>query len=103
MINSQSWELIPHTLREEIAVMFLDVFTDGAVTALKEGVPQDQEGSAVTWMKLTVDEKGCRELRDILGDVEKRFRRMAARNEKRLGGEEGTPIVVAVAAFKATD
>ena len=76
-------------------------FTTRAVEALDAGTTESREGSGVTWLPLNVDEQGWKELRGVLGKVEKGFRAVADKSAERMDSpRDGIPVIVAVAAFE---
>lgn len=101
VMGSRTWKAVPPALRSRYAGTALANFTARAVEALDAGTAETREGSGVTWLPLNVDEQGWNELRDVLGNVEKRFRGVADKSAGRLGRPmDGIPVIVAVAAFE---
>lgn len=100
-LGSRTWKAVPAALRTRYAGTALADFTTRAVEALDAGTAESREGSGVTWLPLRVDEPGWKELRGVLGNVEKRFRAVADKSAKRLESPRaGIPVIVAVAAFE---
>lgn len=100
-VGSRMWKAVPPALRTRYAGTALAAFTTRAVEALDAGTVQSREGSGVTWLPLSVDEQGWRELQGVLDNVEKRSRAVADKSAERMEGpRDGFPIVVAVAAFE---
>lgn len=100
-IGSRNWKAVPPSLRTHYAGTALADFTNRAVEALDAGTAESREGSGVTWLPLTVDEQGWKELRRVLGSVEERFRAVANRSAERMDSpRDGIPVIVAVAAFE---
>jgi DNA-binding transcriptional ArsR family regulator len=101
MMGARTWKAVPPALRTRYAGTALADFTTRAVEALDAGTPETREGSGVTWLPLNVDEQGWKELRGVLGNVEKRFREVADKSAERLERPtDGIPVIVAVAAFE---
>ena len=100
-IGSRAWNQVPAALRTHYAGSSLATFTERAIEALDAGTAESREGSGLTWIPLNVDEQGWKELRRVLGNVEKRFRAVGDKSAERMGGsEEGIPVIVAVAAIE---
>ena len=101
-IGSATWREVPPALRAHYAGSALASFTDRAIEALDAGTVESREGSGVTWLPLNVDEQGWKELRRVLGNVEKRFRTVADKSAERMENpRNGFPVIVAVAAFES--
>jgi len=101
-IGSGAWREVPSALRTHYAGSSLAAFTSRAVDALDAGTAESREGSGVTWLSLNVDEKGWKELRQILRRVEKQFRAVADKSAKRMeSAEDALPVIVAAAVFEA--
>jgi DNA-binding transcriptional ArsR family regulator len=100
-MGSRTWKAVPPALRTRYAGTALADFTKRAVEALDAGTTETREGSGVTWLPLNVDEQGWKELRGVLGNVEKRFRAVADKSAERMKSpRDGIPVIVAVAAFE---
>jgi len=100
-MGSGNWKEVPPALRTHYAGSSLAAFTSRAVEALDAGTAESREGTGVTWLPLRVDERGWKELRRVLGNVEKRFQAVADKSAERMEGSgDGIPVIVAVAAFE---
>lgn len=100
-MGSPTWKAVPPSLRARYAGTALADFTNRAIEALDAGTVESREGSGVTCFHLNVDEQGWKELRKVLGNVEKRFQAVADKSAKRMDEpRNGTPMIVAVAAFE---
>lgn len=100
-LGSRTWKAVPPVLRARYAGTALADFTTRAVEALDAGTAESREGSGLTWLPLSVDEEGWKELRGLLGNVEKRFRAIADKSAGRLDSpRDGISVIVAVAAFE---
>jgi DNA-binding transcriptional ArsR family regulator len=100
-IGSGTLRDLPPALRTHYARSAFAGFANRAVEALEAGTLESREGSGVTWLPLNVDEQGWKELRQVLGNVEKRFQAVSDKSAKRLDtAEDGIPVIVAVAAFE---
>lgn len=101
-IGAGDWKAVPSSLRTHYAGSALADFTTRAIEALDAGTAESREGSGVTWLPLNIDEQGWKELRGVLGNVEKRFRAVADKSGERMESpRDGFPVIVAVAAFEA--
>lgn len=100
--GTRRWRKVPRALRSDLAGSALNEFNSRAIDALKAGTFQEREGSTLTWLPLTVDERGWDEIEGILEGLEKRFQAIGEKCSGRLqDADDGFPIVVAVAAFEA--
>ncbi len=100
-LGSRTWKAVPPPLRTRYAGTTLAGFTERAVEALDAGTAESREGSGVTWLPITVDEQGWKDLRLIFGNIEERFRAVADKSAERIGSpSDGIPVIVAVAAFE---
>ncbi|HEX5984177.1 MAG TPA: helix-turn-helix domain-containing protein [Solirubrobacterales bacterium] len=100
--GTRRWRKVPRSLQAGIAGSALNEFTTRAIDALQGGTFQDRKGSTITWLPLTVDERGWREIEDILEGLEGRFQAVGERSAARLrNADDGFPVVVAIAAFEA--
>lgn len=101
VVGSETWKNVPPALRAHYAGNTLSGFTHRAVEALDAGTFESRAGSGLTWLPLNVDEEGWKELRRVLGNVEKRFRAIADKSAERTDDPgDGVPVIVAVAAFE---
>lgn len=101
VLGSRTWKEVPPSLRTHYAGSALAAFTTRAVEALDAGTAESREGSGVTWLSLSVDEQGWKELRQVLDKVEKRFRSVGGKSAERMESSgDGIPVIVAVAAFE---
>lgn len=100
-IGSASWKEVPSVLRTKYANNALATFAERAIEALDAGTLESREGSGVTWLPLTVDEPGWKELRRVLRNCEMRSRAVADKSAERMDGpEDGIAGVIAVAALE---
>lgn len=101
LIGHEDWRTVPLAVRSGITSAALKSFLDTATTALEEGSIDARDDSTLTWMPLTVDEIGWREIAEAMQKASRLVAEAQARSAERLGGEEGTSIVVGLAAFEA--
>jgi DNA-binding transcriptional ArsR family regulator len=102
-LGSLNWQQVPSELKKDLAAMSLDSFTDRVVSALKKGAFKKGNQSIFSWHPITVDERGRQEVREILDDFVAGLEVVADRSRRRLEVEEGTSLLVAVAAIETGD
>jgi len=103
-IGSGVWKEVPAALQTYFVGSALAAFTERAIDALEAGTVDSRKGSGINWFPLIVDEEGWGELRQVVGSVERRFRSVADKSAERLESpKDGTPVMVAVAAFEIAD
>jgi DNA-binding transcriptional ArsR family regulator len=101
-LGSLNWQQIPAALKGDLAGVSLDSFTDHVLAAVEKGAFKQSNESFFSWHPLTVDARGQQELRDLLQEVAASFEVVADRSRRRLGKEDGTSLLVAVAAIEAS-
>ena len=80
--------------------MSLESFSSRVIQAVENGAFEEGEDSTFSWGPFTVDERGWQEIREILVDVDARIKAVAEGSRRRLGTEDGIPLIAAVAAVK---
>jgi len=88
-------------VRGEITAAAFESFVEAAAKALETGAIDARDDSTLTWMPVTVDERGWEE---VVAAMKKAAELVAAahdRSTERLGGDEGIAIVVGLAAFES--
>lgn len=100
-IGHQDWRRAPLAVRARITAAALGTFIDAAAKALEEGTIDRREETVLTWMPLTVDEAGWREIAAIMEQAGRLVAEAHERSSGRLEGTEGFWIVVGLAAFEA--
>jgi DNA-binding transcriptional ArsR family regulator len=101
-VGSRNWQEVPPSVRTSAVGSALAGFVDRAIEALDAGTVESREGSGINWFPLIVDETGWEELREMLGEVEGRFRAVGAKSAKRLDKlADGIPLIVALGAFES--
>jgi hypothetical protein len=101
LLGSGPLREIPPALQTQVVGSALAGFTERAVEAIDAGTVESRAGSGITWLPLNLDERGWKELRRMLADVEKRFRDVAVRSADRMESpKDVVPVIVATAAFE---
>ncbi|HEV2789905.1 MAG TPA: winged helix-turn-helix domain-containing protein [Solirubrobacterales bacterium] len=100
-IGHQDWRQVPPALRGEITGAAVEAFIEVAASALEAGTIDARDDTTLSWMPLTVDDEGWREIAKIMEGASRQVAEAHARSAKRLAGAKGTSIVVGLAAFEA--
>lgn len=100
-IGSATWSEVPPALRTHYAGSSLAAFTERVVEALDAGTAESRDGAGLSWLPLTVDEQGWKELCQVRSKVEALFQAVADKSAERLdAAKAGIPAIVAIAAFE---
>lgn len=99
-IGHQDWRRAPLAVRAGITAAALETFIEAAGQALEAGTIDRCEETVLTWMPLTVDEAGWREIAAIMEKAARLVAEAHERSSGRLDGAEGLSIVVGLAAFE---
>ena len=100
-IGHQDWRRAPLAVRGEITTAAFESFVEAAAKALEAGTIDARDDSTLTWMPVTVDERGWREVAEIMRKAGQLVAEVHQRSGKRLAGGEGISIVVGLAAFES--
>jgi hypothetical protein len=100
-IGHQDWRKVPLSVRGGVTDEALRTFVAKVGAALDADTIDSREDTTLNWMPITVDERGWRETAEILDRALQELMRVAAASRDRLGGEDGIPVVTAMAAFEA--
>lgn len=100
-IGHQDWRRAPLAVRAGITAAALGTFIETAAKALEEGTIDRRDETVLTWMPLTVDEVGWREIAAIMEKSARLVAEAHERSSQRLEGAEGLSVVVGLAAFEA--
>ena len=100
-IGHQDWRRAPLAVRAGITAAALATFIETAAKALEDGTIDRRDETVLTWMPLTVDEAGWREIAGIMEKAAQLVAEAHERSSKRLEGAEGLSVVVGLAAFEA--
>lgn len=100
-LGSLYWQEIPAALKRELSSMSLDDFALRVVSAVERGAFEEHNQSIFSWHPIAVDSQGRQELHEFLEEVVDGFKVIADKSKRRLGEEDGFPLLVAVAAIEA--
>jgi hypothetical protein len=100
-IGDQDWRKVPLSVRGGVTGEALRTFVAKVGAAIDADTIDRREDTTLNWMPVTVDERGWRETAEILDRARRRLMEVAAASRERLGGEDGIPVVTALAAFEA--
>jgi DNA-binding transcriptional ArsR family regulator len=101
-IGHQDWRRAPASLRGGITSAAFQTFLDKASEAIEAGTIDSREDTTLSWMPMSVDPAGWREVAELMEETLKQLAEIHSRSSERLAGEEGMPIVVGLAAFEAS-
>jgi hypothetical protein len=103
-IGDRAWRKVPRAVRSGITAASLQTFMDKAVSALEAGAMDDREDTTFSWMPVHLDEKGWREVTEILAEATERVlaAQTAADQRAAKSGKDERKIsaVVALANFE---
>lgn len=100
-IGAQDWREAPLSVRGGISEAAIRTFIERAGAALEAGTLDKRDDTTLSWMPMQVDERGWREMAEVLDGALSSLRQVHARSRERLGGDDGIPVVAAVAGFEA--
>jgi DNA-binding transcriptional ArsR family regulator len=100
-IGHQDWRRVPLSVRGGVTNEALRTLFLKAGAALDAGTIDSREDTTLNWMPMTVDEQGWREAAEILDRTLRELMAVATTSRGRLGGEDGIPVITALAAFEA--
>jgi DNA-binding transcriptional ArsR family regulator len=100
-IGHQDWRKAPLSVRGGVTGEALRTFAQKVGAAIDADTIDSREDTTLNWMPMTVDERGWREAAEILDRALRELMEVAAASRERLGGEDGIPVVTALAAFEA--
>ena len=100
-IGHQDWRKAPRSIRGGVTSEALRTFVAKVGAALDADTIDSREDTTLNWMPITVDEQGWRQAAEILDRALRELMEVAAQSRERLGGEDGIPVVTALAAFEA--
>jgi DNA-binding transcriptional ArsR family regulator len=101
-IGHQDWRRAPRSLRGGITSAAFQTFIDRASDAIEAGTIDSRDDTTLSWMPMTVDANGWREVAELMEATQKQLAAIHERSTKRLDGEEGIPIIAGLAAFEAS-
>jgi DNA-binding transcriptional ArsR family regulator len=100
-IGHQDWRKAPLSVRGGVTSEALRTFVAKVGAALDADTIDGRDDTTLNWMPITVDERGWRETAEILDRALRDLMQVATASRERLGGEDGIPVVTALAAFEA--
>ncbi|HEY2053275.1 MAG TPA: helix-turn-helix domain-containing protein [Solirubrobacterales bacterium] len=100
-IGHQDWRRAPLSVRGGVTGEALRTFVAKVGAALDADTIDSREDTTLNWMPVTVDERGWRETAEILDRALQELMEVASASRERLGGDDGIPVVTALAAFEA--
>jgi DNA-binding transcriptional ArsR family regulator len=99
-IGHQDWRKVPLSVRGGVTGEALRTFVAKVGAAIDADTIDSRDDTTLNWMPVTVDERGWRETAEILDRARRELMEVAAATRELLGGEDGVPVVTALAAFE---
>ena len=99
-IGHQDWRRAPLSVRAGVTSEAIRTFVDKVAAAIDADTIDSREDTTLNWMPITVDEQGWREAAAILDRALQELTRVNSDSRQRLGGDDGIPVVTALAAFE---
>jgi DNA-binding transcriptional ArsR family regulator len=100
-IGHQDWRRTPLAVRGEITSAAVQTFVDKAAEAIEAGTIDLRDDTTLSWMPITVDDAGWREVAQIMDKTLELLMAVHARSSERLAGSAGIPMIVGLAGFEA--
>ncbi|HTR76044.1 MAG TPA: helix-turn-helix domain-containing protein [Solirubrobacterales bacterium] len=100
-VGHQDWRRVPLSIRSGVTSEALRTFVAKVGAAIDADTIDRREDTTLNWMPITVDERGWREVAEILDRTLRELMAVAAASRGRLGEEDGIPVVTGLAAFEA--
>lgn len=100
-IGDQDWRKAPLSVRGGISEAAIRTFVERAGAALEAGTLDGRDDSTLSWLPMQVDERGWREVAEVLDGALRSLQDVHTRSRERLGGDDGIPVIAAVAGFEA--
>ena len=100
-IGHQDWRRAPQSVRGGVTDAAIRTFVDQVTAAVDAGTVDVREDTTLSWMPITVDDVGWKELAAVMAEAGRLAAAIHAKSVKRLGGEDGTPAIVGLAGFEA--
>jgi hypothetical protein len=100
-IGHQDWRRAPLSVRGGVTAATVGSFVDRAAAAAEAGTIDSRDDTTLNWMPMTVDDTGWREIAEVLDKALTLLMGVHDRSAKRLGGEQGIPVIVGLAGFEA--
>ncbi len=99
-IGDQDWRAAPLSVRGGISEAAIRTFTERAGAALEAGTLDGRDDTTLSWLPMQVDERGWREMAEVLDGALKALQDVHTRSRERLGSGDGIPVIAAVAGFE---
>ncbi|HET7120800.1 MAG TPA: winged helix-turn-helix domain-containing protein [Solirubrobacterales bacterium] len=102
-VGHQEWRQAPASVRAGMTGAAARTFLEAAARALAAGTIDGREDTTLSWMPLTLDEEGWREITVIMDRASELLSEAHARSARRLadGSSAGVSVIVGLAAFEA--
>ena len=101
-IGHQDWRSAPRSVLGGVTGAAVETFFDQAVAAVDAGTIDARADTTLSWMPVTVDDAGWKELSETMGKAQRLAMDIHAKSVERLDGAEGTPVIVGLASFEAS-
>jgi DNA-binding transcriptional ArsR family regulator len=101
-IGHQDWRQVPRSVRSEVSGTSLGCFFEKAADALEAGKLDDRAETTLSWMAMTVDEKGWKQVSAVLRKAVAQLEVVDRESRERLrrDGGEAVPMIAGVTAFE---
>jgi len=101
-IGHQDWRQVPRSVRSEVSGASLGCFFERAADALAAGKLDDRAETTLSWMTMTVDEKGWKQASAVLRKAVAQLEVVDRESRERLrrDGSEAVPMIAGVTAFE---
>lgn len=100
-IGHQDWRRAPRAVRKGITDATIGTFFDRTAAAIDAGTIDAREDTTLNWMPITVDGTGWKELSAVMEEAQRLVTAIHTKSAKRLGGADGTAVIVGFAGFEA--
>lgn len=100
-VGAQDWRRAPLSVRGGVSEAAIGTLVERAAAALEAGTLDARDDTTLSWMPMQVDDRGWREMAEVLDATLRALQKINTRSRERLGAEDGIPVIAAVAAFEA--
>jgi len=100
-IGHQDWRRAPSSLRAGVTNEAIGTLVDKLGAAVEAGTIDSRDDTTLNWMPMVLDDRGWREVAEILDRALRDLMTVGAASRERLGDDDGIPVVTALAAFEA--
>lgn len=101
-IGHRDWRRAPRSVRGGVTDAAFASFVSKAAAAVDAGTIDSRDDTTLSWMPMTVDDRGWTEIAEIMDQALRRLMAVHAGSGERLGEAEGIPVVVGLASFEAS-